>query len=215
MRELIASHQGAQPVLGEFTDVARLRPLRRGPTVLGVGQLATAAAVLGEWLDRAEQERDSILNVYAWGPVGDPAGQGRLLGLGLAPQTRPGRVPVAKVYEDGACYGLIEAGDDIVAVNGTVLELDDSTADLRRRVRELADGRTVPLRVEREGTLIDVDVVIDRPQNPREEMVADAVRALRRLQAVSRHLAFATFAVTQNQADSFHAHLRLRFSAAR
>ena len=177
--------------------------------------MATAAAVLGEWLDRAEKRRDSILNVYSRGPASDSGGQARLLGLGLAPQTRSGRVPVAKVYEDGACYGLIESGDDIVAINGTVLRLDDSTADLRRGVEELADGQTLTLRVEREDTLIDVETVIDRPRNPKEEMVADAVRALRRLQTVSRHLAFATLAVTQSQPDSFHAHLRLRFSANR
>lgn len=215
MRELIASHHGAHPGLGEFTDVARLRPLRRGPTVLGVAQLATVAAVLEKWLDRAENEPDSILNLYIRPPGGAPGVQGRVLGLGLAPQTHPGRVPVAKVYQDGPCYGSIEIGDDILAISEQVLDLEDSVGDLREHVRHLVPGRAITLRVEREGTLIDVKVVVDRSGNPRITLAADAVRALRRLQVLCRHLAFATFSVTRSDPDSYQAHFRLRFNESR
>ncbi|MFH0983574.1 MAG: hypothetical protein V2A79_18825 [Planctomycetota bacterium] len=211
LRELISAHQGGQPVLEEFADVARLRLLPRGPTVLGMGQLATAAAVLGEWLDKAEKQPNSILNLYARGPEGE-SGHGRWLGLGLAPQTRAGRVPVAKVYEDGPCAGLVEGGDDLVALDSTVLDLEDASEDLRRRVRELADGEVVTLRLERAGVLTDVEVFVERPVDPREELVADVVRALRRLQGLSRHLAFATVAVTPQGVGSYQAHVRLRFT---
>ena len=211
MRELIAAHQGTQPMLGEFTDVGRLA-LRRGPTVLGVGQLATAAAVLGEWLDETEKQPDSILNLYARGIEGVTGEHGRWLGLGLGPQTRPGRAPVTIVYEDGPCHGLLESGDDILAIDGEVLDLEDANGALRERVRALADGQTVALRLEHEGVLVDVHVVVNRPRSPREKAVADAVCALRRLQALSRHLAFATFSVTRSNVESYHAHLRLRFS---
>ncbi|MCK4659176.1 MAG: PDZ domain-containing protein [Phycisphaerae bacterium] len=214
MRELVNAHNGYRPVLGAFTDVARLKALRRGPTVLGVGQLATAAAVLGEWLDRAERRPDSILNLYARGPVDDPSRQRRLLGLGLAPQTQPGRVEVAKVYQEGPCHNLVEVGDRIVAVNGRVLELTDANGDLRERARELPDGQSVTLRLERAGTLTDVSIVVDRPRNPRQEIVADAVRALRHFQTLSRHLAFATFTVSRSRGDSYQAHFRLRFSGS-
>jgi hypothetical protein len=212
MRELIAAHLGTQPVLGEFPDVAALRPLRRGPTVLAVGPLATAAAVMGDWLDRAERQPDSIVNLYARGPADEPGGRGRVLGLGLGPQTRPGCVPVAQVYEDGPCYGLVEDGDDIVALNGRILALQEAHADLRRQLDQAAGERIVLLRIERAGLFHDVEVPLDPPPNPRIAVVADAVRALRRLQTLSRHLAFATLAVNQNEADSYQAHFRLRFS---
>jgi len=214
MRELIAARGGAQPVLGEFTDVARLRPLR-GRTAVGLGQLATAAAVLGEWLNKAEEQLDSILYVYVRGPAGESGAHGRALGLGLAPQSRPGRTEVARVYEDGPCHGLVEVGDDVVAVDGKVLDLEGSNGGLRQYVRGLASGQTVVLRLDREGAFLDVKVVVDRPANPRVQIVADAVRALRRLQTLCRHLAFATFTVTRSDADSYHAHLRLRLSETR
>ncbi|MCP4590120.1 MAG: PDZ domain-containing protein [bacterium] len=211
MREMIEAHDGTRPTLGEFPDVARLIP-QRGPTALGVGQLATAAAVLGDWLDRADRDPHSILNIYTRRPGEETTISSRLLGLSLGPQVRPGRVEVVKVYEDGPCAQRVEVGDNLVAVDGLVLDLEDSTADLRRRLWNPQRQSTLTLRIERQDRLLDLEVTIASPENPRQKEVDDAVRALRRLQALCRHLSFATFAVTPSDADSYHAHLRLRFS---
>jgi hypothetical protein len=212
LRALIAAQQGTQPTLGEFTDVAALRPLRRGPTLLGIGQVSTAAAVMGSWLEQADGRPDSLLSVILGGVPDDAAGHGRLLGLGLGAQTRPGRVPVARVYQDGPCQGLLQSGDDIVAINGLTLALADSSADLRQQVEAYREEGAVTLRIEHEGSFADVEIVFDQPPDPRRAVVADAVRALRRVQAVGAHVAFATLAVNQSDADSFQAHLRFRFS---
>jgi hypothetical protein len=169
---------------------------------------------LAEWLDSSRRDPDSLLSPETWDSLVETRGRGAGggLGLGLKPRHRPGRVLVLRVYEDGACQGRLQSGDEIVAINGMALALENSNADLRQRLRGLGGAKEITLRIERAGELMEVAVPVDSAGSLGEGVVADAVGALRRLRDVFRPLTLATFAVTESDEDRYSAQLRLRFS---
>ncbi|MCG3138643.1 MAG: hypothetical protein HJJLKODD_02509 [Phycisphaerae bacterium] len=87
------------------------------------------------------------------------------LGARLAkdnPRT-PGKVYVISVREDHSASGLLQPGDYIVGIDGQMLTLRDSRADLRRRLEDPAAGRQRVLRLERGGLIRDVPIALPEP----------------------------------------------------
>lgn len=65
------------------------------------------------------------------------------------------RVVVAQVVPDGPSDGTLEAGDEIVAVDGTEVSTGD---DVRALVAPVAPGTTLPITVRRDGAERTLDV---------------------------------------------------------
>ena len=70
---------------------------------------------------------------------------------------QPAGVYVQSVTEGGASDGLLEAGDRIISLNGTVI---DSTEDLYGLLAECEPGDTASVTVERDGQMVTVDVTL-------------------------------------------------------
>lgn len=83
-------------------------------------------------------------------------------GVGMVVQlTEDGRIEIARVYEDSpAAEAGLQAGDSIVAVNGTTVS-GESAKTLNEAVQLIQgeDGTKVELTVLRDGEAIDVDAV--------------------------------------------------------
>lgn len=66
-------------------------------------------------------------------------------------------VYVQEVTAGGASDGLLEAGDRIISMNGTVV---NTTEDLSALLAECAPGDTASLTVDRDGQMVTVDVTL-------------------------------------------------------
>ncbi len=86
----------------------------------------------------------------------DPTGP-RLAWLGIRTQAREGRVLVKSSYTSGPSCGILDAGDEIIALSGDRVLKED---DLQKRLRDLSPGDRVAVTVSRKGRLLEREVVL-------------------------------------------------------
>ncbi len=126
----------------------------------GPGRKVTVFEVLGGWLSpdvdvvpeslyfppdaTAEQVESENTALMDESQVVAAATALRALG-----QEVPTKVVVAQVVPDGPSDGVLEPGDEIVAVDGTPVSTGD---EIRAAVRSVAPGTTIPVTVDRDGT---------------------------------------------------------------
>jgi PDZ domain-containing protein len=137
----------------------------------GPGRTVTVYDVLGGWLDpdvdvvseslyfppdvTAEQVESENTEMMNDSQVVAAATALRALGEDV-----PTTVDVVQVPDDGPSAGVIEAGDEIVAVDGTPVS---TTGEVRDLIQPLPGGTTVPVTVRRDGSEQTVEVTtVDR-----------------------------------------------------
>jgi hypothetical protein len=210
LREIIDAHRRFAPTLGQLVDVVGLDQVRRGSAELALFQPSLAAEVLRAWSEGLVSGKPSFLDPEVWGrstTTNEESPQRpRRLGIGVASQMEsPGKVTIERVYPDEPAAGRMQAGDKILGVNGTVLPLKNTLAELRQMTQAALRERTVALRVERDGQLVDVVIPLRRPGSD------DALQALEKFAQAGADIPFASYSVLNAKPERFHANITLNF----
>ena len=215
VERILGAHIGLLPTLDVVPDVLWLP---RGPanrSMLSITQADLAAQHMREWIAAASQGAPSLLDPALWSR---PADQNRQppprLGIGMASAQEPGVVVVARVYPETAADGRLQIDDRILGIDGKLLSLVHPNADLRQAWLT-TDTRPGPIaRVSRDGTIIDIQLPKERPNNVSvmSTLRKSPADALRELASIAENIQFASLAVLAGEDDHFSARLSLRFS---
>ena len=213
IRNIIDAHLGLVPRLSEL-GLKGSPSNSRGPVIaLAVAQPSLADQVIESWLKNPR----GIMTTWLGQVLGDrpaAAAQPRTtpkLGIGMRRGEKPGTVSVVRVYPRGRAHGRLQPGDQILGINGNLLALSESTADLRRRIKTPGPEARWTFRVDRQGQTIEVMVPAGSPRRV-SGSVTNPTMALRQLQRLFRMIDFGSVRVTDTGPTSISANLTLRFS---
>ena len=90
-------------------------------------------------------------------PEDDGSAQPHLAWLGVKTETRERRLFVQVSYTSGPCSGILDAGDEVIAVSGDRILTEE---DLQKRLRDRSPGDAVTVTVSRRGRLLEREVVL-------------------------------------------------------
>ena len=210
VRTIIDADRGLVPRLRDAPEMGLAVRQRARSTTLSICQPALCSQIVRGWLGDFTGNPDSFWRLVLSGDVSDAARSKRSLGIGMTVQQKPGRVCVSRVYADTPADGRLQAGDEILAVDGRVLSMGQPNADLRRFVHAQEEGRPFVLRVRRQEEWLDVELALPPPP-PSQPAITERLERLARL---GDDLHYATFAVSASRPDHYIARLTLGFSPA-
>ncbi|MHC4088736.1 MAG: PDZ domain-containing protein [Planctomycetota bacterium] len=215
LRQVVAAHEGWIPTLGSMEDLQADRwRMSHNAVVLAVAQPAMAAAVAASWEatgDAASANR--FARLFGSQPRNVGRAQQRMLGIGIRKDPVSGEVVVARVRAKRPAIGKLRVGDQILGVDGRLLDLADPVADLRGKIAECADPTGLTLRVRRGEELLDVVVPMPHAIPVNRPPSQDPADALRQLQALGRALTYAVYSVARCEPDQFHARISFRLAS--
>ncbi len=217
IERVLEAQFGLVPTLATVPDVQSLRKHQSARAALSIIQAGLATDVLDQWLAAHRAGSASLLNPVWWrsGSRSPPDRQPRL-GIGMKVVQEPGVVVVARVYPETAADGSLQPGDRILGIDGHLLSLTSPNSDLRRRWTATTAKSGPTLRVQRDGTAIDV-VLPKKKEEKEKEALLSTVRiepadAVRELASLGRTIPFASFVVYVSDEMSYSAGLSLRFA---
>lgn len=211
LRHLLDARRGEVAKIGQMKVFDAIRGA--GPKVSSVflAQPSASCEVLNGWLDYVQLHLPQLVDADWWSRRAARSKSPVRLGIGMreVPE-HPGKIVVAGVKEGWPAYNRLKPADLIVGINDQLLSLDDPRGDMKRRVFESADS-TIRFRVERDGSLLDVEVPIGRTQKSGPMQAVDPISAIKQLGRLCRPFSYAAFSIGQSDADSIHAHAVFRF----
>lgn len=213
LERILDAQRGLAPSLSVMREASSLRRRRADIRSAALVQGELAAEVLDEWLSGARGE-DSFLTSGWWDDLtrqGAPV-RGRV-GIGMRTRQEPGVVVVGRVYSDTAATGLLEDGDRIIGVDGTLLTLDNPNADLRARIEQSQERPGPTLRVLRGGTIRDVVLPLNDAPSALPLPGMKPADAVRELASVFRSIPFASFVLGRSGEDHYAVRVNLKFSS--
>ena len=210
IRNLVDAEMGLAPTWNSLRDLRSAGRETRSLTMLGVAQPALIAQTVEHWIDTPDGVVARWLSHSADQGTADNAnlGTGPVLGIGVHAGARPGTVEVARVQPGGRCADRLHPDDVIFAVNGSVLDLSEPAADLRRRINDAAQSGEIGFRIERQGAFLDVGVPVRS-----YAAASDPTQALRQLQGLFKLVEFGSIRAVDASPDRLSAQLTLRFTS--
>jgi hypothetical protein len=214
VERIIDAQYGLVPPLAAVRDVAALRKRSADRVVVSVAQPGLATDIFDRWLAEHQSGAPSLLDP-SWWPVGAGFRPGNppQLGIGMQLDQEPGIVTVARVYARTPAEGRLQPDDRILGIDGRLLSLTSPNADLRTMWAQSAAEPGPTLRVERDGTAMDIVL----PRNQEQRAAAAAIKpadAVRELASLGRALEFASFEVLASDQTHYSARLSLRLAPA-
>jgi predicted metalloprotease with PDZ domain len=139
------------------------------------------------------------------------------LGVAIKEGQRAGSVRVIRVHDQMPAVGRLEVDDEIIGVDGRLLDLEDPVADLRRRVAQRGGPDHMSVRVRRRDRLLDVTVPLPRPRPEAAPAPppADPIKAIEQFQSAARLLNSASYIVYRSPVNQFHARVSLQLAPAK
>lgn len=213
VRNIVDARCGLAPQLGELSDEATRPSADSGNEVFAVIQPTVAAQVVDGWLNDSR----GFLSQWFGDAMGADKQRSRIpakarLGIGTKPGEQPGTVLVGKVHSSGRAQGFLLPDDVILGVDGELLALTDSTADLRTRIALDPAAGHWTFRVRRADEWLDVVVPANAPRRI-STLDPNPTAALRQLQAVCKLIDAATLRISRDASNLSTATLQLRFHA--
>lgn len=212
VRRIIEARSRLSPGLNRLPLLGKTSPELAAGGSVAVMQPALASTVLVRWMQDAAEGRASILSADWWPSPPQPV-RTRRIGITVRVNNDPGEVQVVHVYPDSPVAGLIEPGDRIVGVDGSLLSMAQSNVDLRTRLAESTAAAGPTVRVLRDGVMLDVTLPIDTDVDWAPGL--DPPTLLRELAAIGRRFDFAGFCTAQPDPQSFSATLVLKYREPR
>lgn len=213
IERILDAQFGLAPTLAAAPDVRNLRKRERDRTVIAFAQAGLATDVLDRWLSAFDTGAVSLLDPAWWQWQAPPARRRKLLlGIGMKVAHPPGVVAVARVYPKTAATGRLQPGDQILGIDGHLLSLTSPNGDFRKRWIDSTAQPGPTLRVQRNGTAIDVVLPKKKEDAPLSSIRVNPADAVRELASVGRTLQFISFAVNASDDMHYSARLSLRFA---
>jgi hypothetical protein len=125
---------------------------------------------------------------------------------------QPGVVAVARVYPHTAADGRLQPGDQIIGIDGRLLDLNSPNASLRSGWISSKAEPGPTFRVQRGDTLIDVVLPREKVGTPRPAHQVAPADAIRELASLARALEFASFASFAGEESNYSARISLRLA---
>ncbi len=215
IERILDAQGGLAPTLATARDVRALRKRERDRALLSFAQPGLATDVLDGWLAEYETGAASLLDPAWWRWQAPPGPAKKLrLGIGMKIAHQPGVVTVARVYPNTAAAELLQPGDRILGIDGHLLSLLSPNGDFRKRWIESTAQPGPTLRVQRDGTAIDV--VLPKKKKKQDALLSNIrmnpADAVRELASLGRTLQFVSFAVNASDEMHYSARLSLRFA---
>lgn len=165
------------PVLGQVQGIAAEAGLRRGDTVVAVGERATPTwsevqmALLPAALDRARVAvsvrdpagNDAIRHLPLERLPDDLDERRAIQAIGLSPRHLDVPAVVGRVVPESAAWGVLAEGDRITALDGRPVSGWDAIAPIAQAVGE--KGEPVMVEVERKGERLALEILPRRMQD--------------------------------------------------
>ncbi len=165
------------PVLGQVQGIAAEAGLRRGDTVVAVGERATPTwsevqmALLPAALDRARVAvsvrdpagNDAIRHLPLERLPDDLDERRAIQAIGLSPRHLDVPAVVGRVVPESAAWGVLAEGDRITALDGRPVSGWDAIAPIAQAVGE--KGQPVMVEVERKGERLALEILPRRMQD--------------------------------------------------
>ncbi|MBN1512795.1 MAG: PDZ domain-containing protein [Phycisphaerae bacterium] len=208
VRTIIDADRGLVPRLRDAPEMELVVRRRARSTTLSICQPALCSQIIRRWLGDSADDPHSFWRLVLSGDGSNAARPKQSLGIGMSVRQKPGRVCVSRVYAGTPANGKLQPGDEILAIDGRVLSMDQPNADLRRYVRAQEEGRPFVLRVQRKEEWLDVELTLPPPPPPQPGIA----EMLERLARLGDDLHYATFAVSASRPDHYIARLTLGFS---
>ncbi len=181
--------------------------------MLAIAQPALAADVVDRWLEDFEIGAPSILASSFWEQAVRPAGPTNVdLNIGWRAGSSPGVALVTKVPADSAAHGLLRPNDRVIGVNGRLLSLASSSADLDAQLSSLTTDSKLTLRVQRGDTMADVTVPLDTAGRTVAQPPVSPADAVGEFASLGRALRFATLTVHATDETQYSAKLSIRLA---
>ncbi len=215
IRQLIDARRGGPAESFASTSTFKAVQDRQGIASLVLARPDRVADMLQSWLDYCKVHAPQVFKPLWWKRVLiRRAGRRVALGIIIKEGAEPGRVVVGNpVLPEMPAHGRLKPGDKVSAVDGRTLSEDMPEDDLRDFLA-MRKGRSVVLRVERDGKLLDVRI----PMPPAEALPAaadvDPIGAIRYLINLCRSAETGGYLRRHTEPHEFHANLMLKLNAA-
>ncbi|MFQ5462683.1 MAG: hypothetical protein ACE5E5_08665 [Phycisphaerae bacterium] len=213
VERIIDAHRALAPTLASVPDVAAIakRTVRR--TSLTFVQSDLAAEVVQAWLVDLEAGKPSLLAPRFWNAQATARSAGPTrLGIGMAADSTPGAVTVARVYPQTVADGVLQVDDRILGVDGRLLDLSQANMDLRHRwAHPNPHAEFMVFRIHRGEELLDVKVPVRKTLAITDHTSVLPADALKELVSLGMSLQFASIASFESTQDRYSARVSLRF----
>lgn len=214
IERILDAQAGLGPTLANMPDVQLLAKQRGDRAMFCVGRPGMAADVLDQWLAAHERGSVSLLDPGWWQPSGRRVGESvGTLGIGMKANQRAGMVVVARVHPDSPAAGLLQPGDRIIGIDGTLLPMKSPNAELRRRWHSLTQ-ESASIRVLRGEETLDIPIKKAGAEDSWATLMMQPADAIREFAAVGHAMQFASFSVLAGDDAHYSARLSLRFAAS-
>ncbi len=213
VERIIDAYRALSPTLANNPDVAAIAQRNVRRTSLTFVQSDLAAEVVESWLDGLEAGRPSLLAPNLWDAkaAGRSAGPTRL-GIGMATELTPGAVRVARVYPGTVAEGVLQVDDQILGIDGKLLNISDSNMDLRNRwAHPSAQADYMVFRIRRGEKLLDVQVRVRKVLAVTDRRAVVPADALAELVSLGKSLQFASVAAFESGQERYSVRVSLRF----
>ncbi len=216
IRQIVDAERGWIPQLGEIRALGlSWKKLPETRMSLAVAQPAMASAVVTAWRNTGRASTGEPAS-QAYGNQKPSVGKVRQPSLGIAVKAadRPGSVLIVRVHADKPADGRLVVGDQIIGVNGQLLDSNDSVGHLRQLIENLKDPLNLSFSVRRNQQLLDVEVSL-RPElieTAAEPIEARPLAMLDRLQKLGELMSTGTYTVYKARNNRFHARLMFQLT---
>jgi hypothetical protein len=215
LEQILDAQNELIPTLGSIREVQQLAGRQHQRDGVSVVQPALAADLLDGWLKAYESGAPSLLDESWWTPnQGNMPHPETRLGLVFGDESSPGVVVVEEVIAGSPSDKRLLPKDQIIGLNGALLELTNSGDDLRKKLTHTAAGRSALFRVRRAGSMVDVELAASQRPSGIEGLLLRPADALHELAAMGRPLQLAAFEMLASGEERYLAQLTLQFSAA-
>jgi len=205
IRQILRARAGQAARLGE--RIAAAGPLdgaSPGADAVLLAQPAAIARMLNNWLDYVARTSPEVLKPEWWRLRQQRQAARISLGFGMA-ATRPTDVIVHNTLPGWPAHGRLQAGDRILAADGTPLGTDNPRVHLKQLIVNRKKATEITLTVEREGKRLDVLIPL-----PAEPISFDPVGAIQQIGKLFQPFAAGSYTVWCSPPDRFNARVVLR-----
>jgi len=217
IRQILDAEQGWIPRLGEIRELGLgWKKLPETRVSHAVAQPAMASAVVSAWRNVGRSSSISGLPSQGYGSQRPSIATARRPSLGIAvkPADRPGSVLIVRVHADKPANGKLRVGDQIISVNGQLLDSNDPVDHLRQLIENDDDQSVLSFGIRRNQRLLDVAVPLHSLQmdSPAQQAGRRPLALLDRLQKLGRLMSYGTYTVYKSRSGRFHARLMFQLT---
>jgi hypothetical protein len=211
LERIIEANVGLAPTLATVRDAHSVWQLGGKRSAVALIQADAAAGAMEDWLAEAATGKPSLLNQTLF-ETGNSASTLQSLGIVFDATSVAGAIKIDSIRADSPATGKLRVGDQIVGLDGELLDIALPDRDFEKRWNLGGDTRDRVIRVRRDGEVIDVELDAAPSSTLVSSLARDLAASLQELVGVGHAIPFAGLSVFETDDEHYAAMMSLRFA---